>query len=104
MLSNYRSVAPAVGVHASTRLRRHRWHTSATTKTFEVGLEARAGRSRRMISTNSQGSRLRLMASWRSLAVLALAASAVVGGASVVAADAGAGKNKAEACAGCHGE
>jgi cytochrome c553 len=55
-----------------------------------------------MISTNSQRSRLRLTASWRSLAVLALAASAVIAGAG--AADAGAGKNNAEACAGCHGE
>jgi cytochrome c553 len=33
-----------------------------------------------------------------------LVASAVLGGAHVVAADANAGKTKAEACAGCHGE
>ena len=57
-----------------------------------------------MIPTSNQRSRKWLAASWRSLAALALAASAVVGGAGVVAADAVAGKNKAEACAGCHGE
>jgi cytochrome c553 len=57
-----------------------------------------------MIPTSNQRSRKWLAASWRSLAALALAASAVVGGAGVVTADAVAGKNKAEACAGCHGE
>jgi len=57
-----------------------------------------------MIPTSNQWSRKWLTVSWRSLAALALAALAVVGGAGVVAADAVAGKNKAEACAGCHGE
>ena len=57
-----------------------------------------------MIPTSNQRSRKWLTASWRSLAALALAGSAVVGGAGVVAADAVAGKNKADACAGCHGE
>jgi cytochrome c553 len=57
-----------------------------------------------MIPTSNQRFRKWLTASWRSLAALALAASAVGGGAGVVAVDAVAGKNKAEACAGCHGE
>jgi cytochrome c553 len=39
-----------------------------------------------------------------SLAVVALAASTVIGGAGAVAADPAAGKGKAEACAACHGE
>jgi cytochrome c553 len=57
-----------------------------------------------MIPTSSQRSRPWPPASLCSLAVVALAASAVIGGAGTVAADAVAGKSKAEACAACHGE
>jgi cytochrome c553 len=57
-----------------------------------------------MIPTSSQRSRPWPPASLCSLAVVALAASAVIGGAGAVAADAVAGKRKAEGFAGCHGE
>jgi cytochrome c553 len=57
-----------------------------------------------MIRTRSQRSRPWPPASLCSLAVVALAASAVISGAGADAADAVAGKRKAEGCAGCHGE
>ena len=57
-----------------------------------------------MIPARNQWSWPSLTSSWRSLALFALAASTVVSGAGVVAADGGAGESKAEACAACHGE